>query len=104
MNWYRMLKGDIEAEREYKYSSQGSGGATWKDNCDDQKRSDKTGRDGYFVRTVQCEYCGKTHNVMSGEWVYNGNQIPLCHSGVSDDCCFTKYRKDREMESGEGSR
>ena len=56
------------------------------------------------VRTVQCEYCGKTHNVMSGGWVYNGNQIPLCHNGVSDGCCFTKHRQDREMERGEESR
>ena len=56
------------------------------------------------ARTVQCAFCGKTHNVMSGDWVYNGNQIPLCHSGVSDGCCFTQYRQDREMERGEESR
>ena len=87
------------------YSSQGSGGVVWKRQfvMTAKKKPQNRSSTVTFARTVQCEYCGKTHNAMSGEWVYNGNQIPLCHSGVSDDCCFTKYRKDREMERGERS-
>jgi len=49
------------------------------------------------VRNVQCEYCNKIHNVMDGGWVYNGNQVLLCHDGVKDDCCFSKYRKRKEV-------
>jgi hypothetical protein len=68
-----------------------------------KKRQQKSTTDT-TVRLVQCEYCKKKHNVMDSGWVYNGNHVILCHNGVTDDCCFTKHRKDREMESGESSR
>ena len=84
------------------YSSQGSGGATWKRQSVMTAKKKRQNRSSMAtsVRTVQCEYCGRPTRDVWG--VRQRNQI--LGSSVSDDCCFTKYRKDREMESEEGSR
>ena len=49
-----------------------------------------------YARTVACEYCNKTHHVLSGGWVVNGNGIILCSEG-GNDSCFYKYWKESDV-------
>ena len=50
-------------------------------------------------KTINCELCGKMHDLLIGQWVANGKGQILCHAHEGD--CFDKAR-GKSNDSGEG--
>lgn len=49
-------------------------------------------------KTINCQLCGKVHDLLTGQWVANGRRQILCHAHEGD--CFDKVRK-QSNDSGE---
>ena len=60
-----------------------------------KKKAKRTGK----RKKINCELCGKSHDLLTGQWVANGKRQILCHAHEGD--CFDKVRK-QSNDSGKG--
>jgi len=60
-----------------------------------KKKAKGTGKQ----KKINCELCGKSHDLLTGQWVANGKRQILCHAHEGD--CFDKVR-GKTNDSGKG--